>query len=59
MQSERHKLEANYFDYRRKLRRLNRRFGTLATAQWPEPDRRPADPLRIVETSDTVRQAAE
>ncbi|MFO1172382.1 MAG: NAD(P)-binding domain-containing protein [Hyphomicrobiaceae bacterium] len=59
VQSERHKLEANYFDYRRKLRRLNRRFGTLATAQWPEPDRRPADPLRIVETSDTVRQAAE
>ena len=27
--SERHRLEVNYFDYRRKLKRLNRSFGSL------------------------------
>jgi hypothetical protein len=27
--SERHRLEVNYFDYRRKLKRLNRSFGAL------------------------------
>jgi cation diffusion facilitator CzcD-associated flavoprotein CzcO len=42
--SERHRLEVNYFDYRRKLKRLNRSFGSLrklrlgdATAVPPTP----------------------
>jgi cation diffusion facilitator CzcD-associated flavoprotein CzcO len=42
--SERHRLEVNYFDYRRKLKRLNRGFGSLrklrlgqATGMVPTP----------------------
>jgi len=31
--SERHQLEVNYFDYRRTLKRLNRRFGSLRKLQ--------------------------
>jgi cation diffusion facilitator CzcD-associated flavoprotein CzcO len=60
VRSERHLLEANYFDYRRKLRSLNRRFGALASASWPEPDRSPARPLVHAEpSSQPLRQAAE
>ncbi|MEZ5925413.1 MAG: NAD(P)-binding domain-containing protein [Hyphomicrobiaceae bacterium] len=58
VRSERHNLEANYFDYRRKLRRLNRRFGALSSASWPEPDRSPAEPLNPA-GAETPRQAAE
>ncbi len=56
VRSERHNLEANYFDYRRTLRRLTRQLGTYATAPWPEPDRSAAEPLRRFET---LKQAAE
>ena len=57
VQSERHNLEANYFDYRRKLRRLTRQLGPASTAPWPEPDRSAATPLR--RETETMRQAAE
>ena len=46
VRSERHLLEANYFDYRRKVRALNRKLGDLATAPWPEPDRSSAKPVQ-------------
>jgi cation diffusion facilitator CzcD-associated flavoprotein CzcO len=57
VRSERHLLEANYFDYRRMLRRLIRQLGPFATAAWPEPDRSPARPLAL--GGEDVRQAAE
>jgi flavin-binding monooxygenase-like protein len=55
--SERHRLEVNYFDYRRQLKRLNRSFGrirklrlgaSLATPAAPTPARAaPATPERV------------
>jgi dimethylaniline monooxygenase (N-oxide forming) len=54
--SERHRLEVNYFDYRRKLKRLNRSFGSLrnerlgASTAAPPPATRcatPATPERV------------
>jgi hypothetical protein len=57
VKSERHLLEANYFDYRRTLRRLIRQLGRFATASWPEPDRTPARPIES--SRPELRQAAE
>jgi hypothetical protein len=42
VQSERHRLEANYYDYRRLARKLLRGFGPMATAtlkpsRWAKP----------------------
>ena len=42
VQSERHRLEANYYDYRRLARKLLRGFGAMATAElkssrWAKP----------------------
>jgi hypothetical protein len=42
VQSERHRLETNYYDYRRLARRLLRGFGPMATLQlktsrWARP----------------------
>jgi cation diffusion facilitator CzcD-associated flavoprotein CzcO len=60
VRAERHLLEANYFDYRRTLRALNRRLGEPASAAWPEPDRSPARPLRPSDQLTLpLRQAAE
>lgn len=55
VRSERHNLEANYFDYRRRLKRLNRRFGALATAHWPEPDQSAA----MLRRAEVMQHAAE
>jgi hypothetical protein len=35
--SDRHRLEVNYYDYRRLMKRLNRRFGSLRKMKL-EPD---------------------
>ncbi len=52
--SDRHKLEANYFDYARALKRVVRRFRTAATLSFPQA----TTPAVAVETA-SHRQAAE
>jgi Flavin-binding monooxygenase-like len=50
--SERHKLEANYFDYARTLKKIQRVFKTAAGKNWPQQ-------TAITPASVQVQQAAE
>jgi hypothetical protein len=43
--SERHRLEVNYFDYRRKLKRLNRSFGRLRKLRLGDATAAPLTPV--------------
>ncbi len=52
--SERHRLEVNYFDYRRKLKRLNRGFGKLRKISLRLPAEAPAPAITPVATPERV-----
>jgi Flavin-binding monooxygenase-like len=52
--SERHRLEVNYFDYRRKLKRLNRGFGKLRKMPLRLPAEAPAPAITPVATPERV-----
>ena len=51
--SERHRLEVNYFDYRRKLKRLNRGFGRLRKLRLGDATAAPSTPVGAREAAIT------
>jgi hypothetical protein len=52
--SERHRLEVNYYDYRRKLKRLNRGFGRLRKMGLHRPAEAPPPEIKPVATPERV-----